>query len=98
MLHTSAGRVFVTGIRIDRPSVVAQQREVTINPHVRTLTPAVRWHLDDVAGWNVLGVEHIEGRHPDYGPGSADLHIVVGVDHRRFVPGSLDSPVSRAKM
>ncbi len=79
VLHTSAGRVFVKGIRTDHPSVVTQQREVTINPHVRTLTPAVLWHLDDIAGWNVLGFEHIEGRHPDYGPGSADLHIVVGV-------------------
>lgn len=79
VLHTSGGRVFVKGIRTDHPSVVAQQREAAINPHVRTLAPALRWHLNEVAGWNVLGFEHIEGRHPDYRPGSADLPIVVDV-------------------
>jgi len=42
------------------------------------VTPALRWHLD-VAGWNVLGFEHIEGRHPEYRPGSVDLPIVVEV-------------------
>lgn len=60
------------------PSVVAQRREATINLHVRTVAPALRWHLD-VAGWKVLGFEYIEGRHPDYSPGSADLPIVVDV-------------------
>lgn len=77
VVHTSAGRVFVKGIRTDHPSVVTQQREAAISPHVRTVAPALLWHLEDVAGWNILGFEHIEGRHPDYRPGSADLPIVV---------------------
>lgn len=63
VLHSCTGWVFIKGIRTDHASVAAKQREAAINPHVRTLAPAVLWHLDDVAGWNVLGFEHIEGRH-----------------------------------
>ncbi|WP_424183867.1 phosphotransferase family protein [Actinokineospora sp. G85] len=77
VLDTSAGRVFVKGIRQDYPGVVAQQREATINPHVRPLAPALLWRLDDVDGWDVLAFEFIEGRHPNYAPGSADLLAVL---------------------
>lgn len=59
------------------------------------LAPAVLWHLDDVAGWNVLGFEHIEGRHPDCSPGSADLPIVVDVMQALGVIPCPDVPVIR---
>lgn len=77
VLDTAMGKVFVKGIRTDHPGVITQQREAMINPHVRPLAPAMLWHLDSVAGWDVLGFEYVEGRHPDYTPGSADLPVVV---------------------
>ncbi len=96
VLHTSAGQVFVKGIRTDHPSVVAQQREATINPHVRTVAPALLWHLEDVAGWDVRGFEHIEGRHPDYRPGSADLPAVVDLVQALGAVPCPDVPVQDA--
>lgn len=77
VLATPGGRVFVKGIRVDHPGVVGQQREATINPHVQPLAPALLWRLDDVEGWDVLAFEYVEGRHPDYAPGSPDLPAVI---------------------
>lgn len=77
VLDTPRGRVFVKGIRTDHPGVVTQQREATINPHVRPLAPALLWRLDDIVGWDVLAFEYVEGRHPDYSPGSPDLPAVI---------------------
>lgn len=77
VLDTPGGQVFVKGIRTDHPGVIAQQREATINPHVRPLAPALLWRLDDVEGWDVLAFEYVEGRHPSYAPGSPDLPAVL---------------------
>jgi hypothetical protein len=76
ILETATGTVFVKGMRADHRGVITQGREALINPHVRSIAPALRWHVD-VAGWNVLGFDHIEGRHPDYSPGSPDLAVVT---------------------
>lgn len=76
ILRTASGTVFVKGIRTDHPGVITQGREALINPHVRPIAPALRWHVD-VAGWDVLGFEHVEGRHPAYSPGSPDVPVVT---------------------
>jgi hypothetical protein len=77
VLRTDAGRVFVKGMPCDHRGVVTQGREALMNPFVRPIAPALLWHIPDVAGWNVLGFEYIEGRHVDYRPGSPDLDAVV---------------------
>lgn len=50
ILETEKRRIFLKGIRNDHPGVVTQQREVDINPHVRTLSPAALWHDKDIDG------------------------------------------------
>ena len=52
-----------------------------VNPYVRHVGPRLLWHVD-VAGWNVLGFEHVAGRHADYAPGSADLPLVIDAMRR----------------
>jgi hypothetical protein len=39
--------------------------EAKINPWVLQVTPRLLWHLQ-ANGWDVLGFEHVEGRHADY--------------------------------
>jgi hypothetical protein len=82
VVDAEAGRVFVKGIRGDHRTVITQNREAELGPHVRPVAPAVLWHLPDAGGWNVLGFEYVEGRHADYTPGSPDLPIVVDVMKR----------------
>ncbi|HVK25262.1 MAG TPA: hypothetical protein VM677_28220 [Actinokineospora sp.] len=77
IVDTTDGTIFLKGIRNDHRGVVTQGREALINPYVRPVAPALLWHLDDVAGWNVLAFEYIEGRHPSYAPDSPDLPAVV---------------------
>jgi hypothetical protein len=77
VLDTAEGRVFVKGIRTDHRGVITQGREALVNAAVRPVAPALLWHLPDAAGWNVLGFEHIAGRHADYQPGSPDVTAVV---------------------
>ncbi|WP_291413833.1 aminoglycoside phosphotransferase [Actinophytocola sp.] len=79
VVDAEAGRVFVKGIRGDHRTVITQDREAELGPHVRPVAPAVLWHLPDAGGWNVLGFEYVEGRHADYAPGSPDLPAVVDV-------------------
>lgn len=69
-LHTRSGVVFAKGVRSERAA--AQRREAEINPYVQPFVPRLRWHLD-VAGWHVLGFEHLDGRSADLGPKSPDL-------------------------
>ncbi|WP_409474959.1 aminoglycoside phosphotransferase [Streptomyces sp. HC307] len=75
-LDTSAGRVFVKGLRCDHPRAWTQQREAAINPHVAPLAPRLLWRIDD-GEWNLLGFEHLDGRPADYGPSSSDLPLVA---------------------
>lgn len=72
LLCTSVGRVFVKGMRSDRPGVAAQRREAEINPHVTPIAPRLLWQVD-LDGWDILGFEHLDGRHANFAPGSADL-------------------------
>ena len=56
--------------------VITQARQAAVAPLVRELSPELMWHFDE-AGWNVLGYEHVDGRHADYAPGSPDLDRLV---------------------
>jgi len=71
------GMVFVKGMPATARRVITQACEAAIAPLVRHISPALLWHLDDIAGWNVLCYEYIEGRHADYRPGSRDLDALV---------------------
>lgn len=75
-LHTLTGKAFVKGLRSDHPRVWTQRMEAMINPWVLEVAPRLLWHVQ-AGGWDVLGFEHVEGRHADYSPGSRDLPKVV---------------------
>ncbi|GAA3616795.1 protein kinase [Streptomyces sp. S1A] len=68
-----------------RDSIV---RERLINPAVRSVSPALRWHAENDV-WVVLGFDAVEGRAADFSPGSPDLPTVVGLVDRI---GELDLP------
>jgi hypothetical protein len=72
ILDTACGSVFIKGRRSAHPRVWTQEREAMINPYVCHVGPRLLWHVE-TAGWNVLGFEHVAGRHADYAPGSPDL-------------------------
>jgi hypothetical protein len=96
ILRTTRGTVFVKGLRTDHPGVVAQGRESMINPHVLPVSPRLRWHIDDVAGWNLLGFDYVAGRHADYTPGSPDLAKVIATMRRLGQIHCPDLPVKQA--
>uniref|UniRef100_A0AAU2V255 Aminoglycoside phosphotransferase n=1 Tax=Streptomyces sp. NBC_00003 TaxID=2903608 RepID=A0AAU2V255_9ACTN len=74
--HTTAGVVFLKGLRTDHRWAWTQQREADINLYVTPLAPRLLLHV--VAdGWDILGFEAIEGHHADYSPGSPDLPKVI---------------------
>lgn len=81
ILKTQHGRVFVKGLRTDHRGVVTQQREAAINPHVRAVSPGLRWRIE-IGGWDLLCFEHVDGRGADYTPGSPDLSPVVATMRR----------------
>ncbi|MFE5029240.1 aminoglycoside phosphotransferase [Streptomyces sp. NPDC056656] len=75
-IHTTAGAVFLKGLRTEHRWVWTQQREADINPYVTPLAPRLLFRV--VAdGWDILGFEAIDGHHADYSPGSADLPKVT---------------------
>ncbi|MER5454254.1 aminoglycoside phosphotransferase [Micromonospora sp. NPDC002389] len=70
----SAGKVFVKaasgefGVRSLRYELSATE--------AIDCAPAVLWHVED-GGWLAVGVEHLDGPHPDLSPGSADLGVLA---------------------
>lgn len=97
ILHTAAGRVFAKGLRADHPRVWTQQREKIVASHVSPVAPRLLWHVE-TGGWNILGFEHIDGRHADYTPGSPDLAKVVDViGQLAEIRCPADVPVKRAE-
>jgi hypothetical protein len=95
-LRTATSMVFVKGLRTGHPGVVTQHREAMINPHVLAVSPRLRWHIDDVDGWNLLGFDHIPGRHADYTPGSPDLPKVIAAMRRLGQIPCPDLPIKQA--
>lgn len=81
ILDVDEGRVFLKGLRTDMRAVVTQQHEAAINPHVRAVAPELLWRIE-IAGWDLLCFEHVDGRRADYTPGSADLPRLVATMRR----------------
>lgn len=71
-LHTGTETIFIKAIPGDHPQARSQQREADINPYVVPVAPRLLWRIT-MAGWDVLGFEHIDGRHADLSPASPDL-------------------------
>ena len=94
LLHTPTGRVFIKGLRSDHPRVVTQRREAEINPHLGPVAPRLLWQLD-LNGWNILGFEHLDGRHANLAPGSADLPKIADALRRLGHIHAPDLPLRR---
>jgi hypothetical protein len=76
-LSTDSGLVFVKGVRVDGRNASAHRAEARVNAYLpATLAPRMRWQVE-VAGWLLLGFEHVSGRHADITPGSPDLPLIV---------------------
>lgn len=58
-----------------------KQRESAINPYVRAVSPALLWRIE-IAGWDLLCFEYLQGRCADYTPGSTDLPRVLATMRR----------------
>ncbi|MEU3018919.1 protein kinase [Nocardiopsis sp. NPDC007018] len=82
LVSSERGEFFVKGVP-NRPGgrLDSAQREATINPFVRNVTPTMRWQAED-EHWFVMGFDAIEGRPADFLPGSSDLGRVVEVLNR----------------
>lgn len=77
-----AGSFFVKAVRNRQGGRFdSLTRERLISPHVRSLSPALRWAAEN-PGWVALGFEAVDGRHADLKPGSPDLSAVVGLVDR----------------
>ena len=79
LLHTPTQTVFIKGLRSDHPRVATQRREAELNPHVAPIAPYLLWQLER-DGWNILGFEHLDGRHVNLAPGSPDLPKLADVE------------------
>lgn len=83
-LHTERGRVFVKGTRLlsGQPhgggEAWSLRNEAAVVPHARPYAPDLLWQVE-TAGWLLVAFEHVEGRHPRYHPGSADLEPLAAV-------------------
>jgi hypothetical protein len=83
-LHTGRGRVFVKGTRLlpdqhwGGPEAWSLRNEAAVIPYARPYAPELLWQVE-TGGWLLVAFEHIQGRHPDYRPGSADLEPVAAV-------------------
>ncbi|WP_210591130.1 aminoglycoside phosphotransferase [Streptomyces sp. GESEQ-35] len=75
-IQTTDGTLFVKGVPTDHPQARTQQREAVINPYLPPSCPRLLWRVQ-AAGWDLIGYEHLIGRHADYTPGSPDLPFVA---------------------
>ncbi|WP_329064719.1 aminoglycoside phosphotransferase [Streptomyces sp. NBC_01429] len=75
-IHTADATLFVKGVPADHPQVRTQRREAAINPYLPPSCPRLLWHVQ-AGGWDLIGYEHLIGRHADYVPGSSDLPLVA---------------------
>ncbi|AEH10120.1 hypothetical protein FsymDg_2783 [Candidatus Protofrankia datiscae] len=80
-LYTATRTVFLKGIPSDHRQVYTQRREMDINPYVLTVAPRVLWQIE-ADGWNLLGFEHVDGRHADFSPDSPDLPKIADLVQR----------------
>ncbi|MFF9589128.1 aminoglycoside phosphotransferase [Streptomyces sp. NPDC014646] len=75
-VQTAAATLFVKGVPTDHTQARTQQREAAINLYLPSSCPRLLWHVQ-AAGWDLIGYEHLVGRHADYTPGSSDLPLVA---------------------
>ncbi|MFJ8730261.1 aminoglycoside phosphotransferase [Streptomyces bauhiniae] len=75
-VHTADATLFVKGVPLAHPQARTQQREAGINPYLPPSCPRLLWQVQ-AAGWDLIGYEHLVGRHADYAPGSPDLPLVA---------------------
>ncbi|MEV0440962.1 aminoglycoside phosphotransferase [Streptomyces spectabilis] len=75
-LRAAESVVFVKGVPLDHPLKRAQQREAAVASYLPAGSPRLLWHVQ-TAGWDLIGYEHLVGRHADYAPGSPDLPLVA---------------------
>lgn len=76
IVECAAGPVFLKAVREPSRYVSSFDREARINPHVLSVSPALRWrfHQD---GWIVLAFDVVSGANADFSPGSPDLRAVA---------------------
>ncbi|MGH8907092.1 MAG: hypothetical protein ACRD0K_11360 [Egibacteraceae bacterium] len=78
-LHLEDGRaLFCKGVKADSPVAWMHRNEARVNPWLGGLAPRLLWQLD-TDGWLLLGFEHVDGRHANLSPGSADLTRIIDV-------------------
>lgn len=75
-LGTAQGRFFCKATRAASRTAWMLRNELAVHPHLPDVAPALHWHVD-TGNWLVLGFEHVDGRHPDFSPGSADIAPVL---------------------
>ncbi|MER5608262.1 hypothetical protein AB0F93_28390 [Micromonospora tulbaghiae] len=101
IVHTDVDEVFVKGLPAGDRRAVRQEREAAVSRLVADVAPRVRWHLPDVAGWNLLGADAIaRARHADLRPGSPDLpevtwRVAWELGRRRPGRGVVDERIER---
>lgn len=78
-VQAEIGECFVKAVP-NRPGgrLDAARREAQINRTLTGIAPRLRFEAEDEQ-WFVTGFEVVDGRHPDYEPGSADLPRLVHV-------------------
>ncbi|XVV13335.1 phosphotransferase [Actinoplanes sp. CA-131856] len=72
VLETYDSRFFCKGASSDNPRGWMHRNEARINAFLPPQVPRLQWQVE-TDGWLLLGFEHVQGRHPDLRPGSADL-------------------------
>ncbi|WP_067825227.1 hypothetical protein [Actinomadura kijaniata] len=77
-LHTSGGRIFLKGSRLEGPRADVRRIETRVQPFLPERAPRMLWHAE-AAGWLLMAFEHVDGRHADLSPGSADLGEVAAL-------------------
>lgn len=82
-VHAAGGRLFIkaarkTGPDTDGPEVRSLRWEAAVNPHITEYAPRLHWTVE-AGWWLVLAFEHVQARHADYTPGSADLEALAKV-------------------
>ncbi|MFJ4095124.1 phosphotransferase [Kitasatospora sp. NPDC089913] len=82
VLSTETRTLFLKGVPVsDREGVTAQRTEVQVNGAVRAVGPAVCWEAA-AGGWHLVVFDHLDGRHADFAPGTADAGVVADVLER----------------
>ncbi|SMD27358.1 phosphotransferase family protein [Kibdelosporangium aridum] len=85
-------QLFVKGIITDHSQARAYRHEADINAWLPSVAPRLRWRVE-TSGWLMLGFDHVDGRHADLSPGSADLPLVA-LSVAALAEGLCPSPVS----